>query len=442
MDVARAETTNETIASQDFDWQNCWYPVSFLCDLARDQPTGFSLYDMPLVLFFDQFDALICLLDRCPHRGAKLSDGQIIDGRLECLYHGWQYGAGGDCLHIPQLLPDKPMPMRSCARAFPVAIRQDIVWVWAGEADKADHDLLPLRPVPEGGDIHAVTFQMDLPYDQSYLIENVIDVAHIHIAHDGVRGGGIREAAKPLDFDILNSSIEGISSTFRSVGLEQGEDGSGLSGALVEYVAPNLIRYSSQYSEPGLIAGLELFSLPLGKGRCRLLYRKYSNFNSWREKIKPRWLEHMTQILILEQDMGVVVGQHEAIEKDGKPLRDQWLPLRSSDRLVIEYRKWLDRYGGALPFYRGFATAKNSAPDQGHSAMPRDRHSLHTHICATCSRLYRRSGQAISILWAVVAGTGALAVLNAGKPLASGFVVLALLALATIVGLRRLRSQL
>jgi phenylpropionate dioxygenase-like ring-hydroxylating dioxygenase large terminal subunit len=36
-------------------------------------------------------------------RLAKLSEGQIVDGKLECLYHGWQFDGDGKCVKIPQV---------------------------------------------------------------------------------------------------------------------------------------------------------------------------------------------------------------------------------------------------------------------------------------------------------------------------------------------------
>jgi hypothetical protein len=38
-------------------------------------------------------------------RLAKLSEGQIVDGKLECLYHGWQFDGEGKCVKIPQVSP-------------------------------------------------------------------------------------------------------------------------------------------------------------------------------------------------------------------------------------------------------------------------------------------------------------------------------------------------
>ncbi|MGD8832200.1 MAG: Rieske 2Fe-2S domain-containing protein [Pseudomonadales bacterium] len=436
----RDETTSQS--EEAFDWRNCWYPVSFLRDLPRERPTGFSIYDEPLVLFFDGDGVLTCMDDRCPHRSARLSDGQLIDGRLECLYHGWQFGAGGRCLRIPQAPEGFGIPEKACVRSYPLRIVKDMVWVWMGDPEQTESRPIPVTECIGDPDVTCVDFQMDLPYDQSYLIENVIDIAHIHIAHHGMRGGGHRDAALPMKFKILKNSVEGIRSGFRTIrpGMTGDEEDPVLRGAYVDYVAPNLIRYDSEYRDESLKAGLDLYSLPLGKSRCRLLYRKYSNFTSRREAMKPRWLEHWTQCLILEQDMGVVVGQHEQIEKSEGPLKDMWLPLATSDRLVIEYRKWLDRFGANLPFYRGWTTAKASGDDPDIRKLSWDRYTLHTRICATCSRMHRNLGRANQGVLAVAAVAAGLGIVTDGwVSILSVAGALGLLGAAT--GIRRLRRR-
>ena len=429
----------EESLGEAFDWQNCWYPVTFVEDLLPDSPTAFTLYDEPLVLFVDGSETVVCLADRCAHRAARLSDGQIVDGRIECLYHGWQYDASGKCVRIPQLVDSLQIPPKACVRAYPVAVEQGMVWIWAGEPERADASRIPLTDKLNRASVNSVDFQIDLPYDQSYLIENVIDIAHIHIAHDGIRGGGFRAAAKPLEFDVLESSINGIRSGYKSIGLREN---SVLKSALVEYVAPNLVRFTSEYRDADLIAGLDLYSIPLGRSRCRLLYRKYSNFASWRERWKPRWLEHWTQCTILEQDMGVVIGQHEHIERARGRLGDLWCPIRTSDRLVIEYRKWLDRFGRDLPFYRGYDSRKSGSPDPFLTKLPVDRYSLHTRVCRTCGKLYRNIRLATKGLWVVIAAAAALAILAAGGWVSYVSVAFGLLALAGVALLGRMKARL
>ncbi|NEQ13381.1 MAG: Rieske 2Fe-2S domain-containing protein, partial [Moorea sp. SIO3E2] len=128
--VQKTGTAPIAETQQEFNWQQCWYPVTFVQDLPTDRPYSFSLYDEPLVLFRNQDGKLACLTNRCPHRAAKLSEGQIIDGKIECLYHGWQFGRDGQCLHIPQLPEDAKIPAKACVQSFTVVERQGIVWVW------------------------------------------------------------------------------------------------------------------------------------------------------------------------------------------------------------------------------------------------------------------------------------------------------------------------
>lgn len=370
----------------EFNWQNCWYPVVFVEDLPKDKPYAFTIYNEPLVLFYDEKYELTCAVDRCPHRAARLSDGQMVGGKLECLYHGWQFSVSGECTRIPQLASDKKIPITACLTTHLVTICQGMIWVWVGSPDLANISDIPDIAALNNPGVISVDYAIDLPYDQTYLIENVIDVAHIHIAHHGLRGGGHRGYALPLEFDILEESVNGIRATYRSIGLNQNRDTAKTGTAHLDFIAPNLISYTSKYQNSELIAGLALYSIPLAKGKCRLLYRKYSNFYSWRERIKPKWLDHWNQNEILQQDMALIIGQYSEIERSQENAKDLWLPIKTSDTLVIHYRRWLDTYGAALPFYRGYATHKTAAHLPDHH--PQDVFSIHTQHCKACLKAY------------------------------------------------------
>lgn len=380
-----ADAAAEEAAEDTFAWQACWHPVAFCADLPPGQPLAFTLHDEPLVLFRDGEGRLCCLRDRCPHRMAQLSAGRVVDGRLECGYHGWQFDGAGACVHIPQLPPEQPKPARACAPARAVVEAQGIAWVWSGEPGSARPEALPTIGALDVPGVMHVDYATDLPYDQGYLIENVIDVAHIHIAHDGMRGGGHRHLARPLEFDVQEDGPRGIRAEYRSIAPGRDSATTPLAAAIVEFRAPGLIHYTSRYRNPTRIAGLALYSLPLGAGRCRLLYRKYSNFYPWRERWKPRWLEHWTQNTILRQDMDLIVGQYAATERSGRELRDLWLPLKTCDQLVIRYRKWLDRHAPPAAPYRGFTTHA-SPPGEPATGPAPSTFSLHTRHCATCQR--------------------------------------------------------
>ena len=66
---------------------------------------------------------------RCPHRLVPLSAATVVDGRLTCPYHGWQYDGEGRCLSVPSLGPDGTAPPRADL-PVPWAVEERHGWVW------------------------------------------------------------------------------------------------------------------------------------------------------------------------------------------------------------------------------------------------------------------------------------------------------------------------
>ncbi|WP_375503904.1 Rieske 2Fe-2S domain-containing protein [uncultured Nostoc sp.] len=400
-------STFETLEEkQEFNWRQCWYPVTFVQDLPTDRPHSFSLYDEPLVLFKNKDGQFICLTDRCPHRTAKLSDGQIIDGKIECLYHGWQFGSDGQCLHIPQLPADAKIPANACVQSFKVVERQGMIWVWAGEKETAVDENIPILPDLDKPGFVCADFILDLPYDQTYLIENVTDPAHVAISHHGTRGGSNRKNAQPLEMEVLESSAQGIRAKWRGI------NKSNEAWKYIDFVAPSLVLNNAYIEDRGWTFGLALYSIPLGKGRCRLLARGYRNFMTWGVKLRPRWLDHLNTNKILEQDLPLIAGQQSEIERLKTSLKELYLPLKTSDTLVVEYRKWLDKFGSSLPFYQGYSTWKNVENDELNTKpILLDRFSRHTLICSSCNRAYQVTNRVKQSCIGVAIALAAVAIL-------------------------------
>uniref|UniRef100_A0A453PVA9 Rieske domain-containing protein n=1 Tax=Aegilops tauschii subsp. strangulata TaxID=200361 RepID=A0A453PVA9_AEGTS len=91
-------------AAGRYDWREEWYPLYLSKEVPDDAALPLTVFDRQLVLYRDAAGVLRCHEDRCPHRLAKLSEGQLVDGKLECLYHGWQFDGEGKCVKIPQVL--------------------------------------------------------------------------------------------------------------------------------------------------------------------------------------------------------------------------------------------------------------------------------------------------------------------------------------------------
>ena len=113
-------------------WREHWFPLAFMRDLEPGRIDRIGLHERHIALFLDAAGQPAALLDRCPHRTARLSDGRVREGTLECLYHGWRFDRSGACVEAPQQPADTPLPPRSCATALPVRVEQGVVWVWGG----------------------------------------------------------------------------------------------------------------------------------------------------------------------------------------------------------------------------------------------------------------------------------------------------------------------
>ncbi|WP_211268561.1 Rieske 2Fe-2S domain-containing protein [Actinoplanes subtropicus] len=88
------------------------YPMPFVPDgwyaLLRSRELGpgkvVSLHYLGRALIaFRGSDGRAAVRDAyCPHYGAHLGvGGKVVDGRVECPFHGWRFGADGSCTHAP-----------------------------------------------------------------------------------------------------------------------------------------------------------------------------------------------------------------------------------------------------------------------------------------------------------------------------------------------------
>src|SRR4051794_36343577 len=82
--------------------RNFWYPILESRKIKTgSKPIGIQRLSESLVLWRDSDGKVHCLLDRCPHRGAKLSLGKVLNDRIQCGYHGFEFNKQGECASIP-----------------------------------------------------------------------------------------------------------------------------------------------------------------------------------------------------------------------------------------------------------------------------------------------------------------------------------------------------
>jgi phenylpropionate dioxygenase-like ring-hydroxylating dioxygenase large terminal subunit len=382
-----------------FDWAEAWYPIAYLEDLDKKQPTRFTLLEQDLVIWWDvQASSWRVFEDKCPHRLAPLSEGRINEaGRLECPYHGWAFSGGGTCETIPQQPADSSAnaSSRACVQSLPTALHQGLLFAYPGQPENAPLITLPLiEPVetePEGW-VMLNTFR-DLPYDALTLLENVLDASHIPYTHH--KTVGKRENAAPMVLEILESDKQG----FRGVWPEGPRKGK-LGTQHTRFVAPGLMYHDLTSKQFGRTLTV-VYAVPTRKGECRLFARfpfKFSSkLPSFFIKLTPRWLSHIGNNRVLEDDQIFLHLQERKLEKARDRFYSQncFLPTQA-DQYVLEFRKWVNRFH-ADPF-----------PD--HPLSPEypkttllDRYHSHTRHCRSCSHALRRIQQIRRILLGVSA---------------------------------------
>ena len=117
---------------------SAWHPVALSADIEPGTSNGTRILGREIVVWRDASGTAHVWDDRCPHRGMRLSFGFVRGDRIACLYHGWQYGADGQCRHIPAH-PDLVPPETIRVPVLDAIERLGMIWV----REAATADVLP-----------------------------------------------------------------------------------------------------------------------------------------------------------------------------------------------------------------------------------------------------------------------------------------------------------
>ena len=176
---SRHQTTHPSALNPDPTPAN-WYIVCSSRDL-RSKPVAATLAGLPVVLFRDADDKAAAIEDRCAHRNAPLSEGSVIDGRLRCRYHGWEYDGSGQVASVPATRHDPACFSHIRIRSLPVVEQDGFVWAWLGERAPSS---VPL-PFPRHKERGWTSFVMKTRFQATVdaCLENFLDCPHATFVH-------------------------------------------------------------------------------------------------------------------------------------------------------------------------------------------------------------------------------------------------------------------
>src|SRR5499433_4478598 len=191
----------QTLTKQQEDtaegFHQSWFPLALAREIVPGQVMGRDFLGTRVIVYRGADGRAVVQSAFCPHLGADLSVGQVIDGQIRCAYHHWRFDCSGRCVDIPA--GDKIPPGARIA-TYPSAEAWGLVWAFNGEA--------PLFPVPgipgttEREICYESHFRGTRGVDPWVSVSNGVDFQHLRTLH------GLASAVDPDAVTVTEHHLE------------------------------------------------------------------------------------------------------------------------------------------------------------------------------------------------------------------------------------------
>ena len=170
--------------------KNQWYAVLESGEIKTGKITGVTRLGERLVFWKNNNNEIVCLKDKCAHRGASLATGKHHGDTIACPFHGFRYDKTGHVTLIPANGRASVVPGQFRVDTYPCRESQGMIFIWWG--DKRDN--LPEIPRFHNLDdkFHYCTSVHHWPVHYSRAIENQLDLVHVPFVHADTIGRGYK----------------------------------------------------------------------------------------------------------------------------------------------------------------------------------------------------------------------------------------------------------
>jgi vanillate O-demethylase monooxygenase subunit len=166
--------------------RNQWYVAAYGREVSRDLFSR-TICGESILFWRTEAGEVTAMSDRCVHRRFPLSQepSHLVGDTVVCGYHGFTYDAAGTCVAVPG---QTRVPRTARLKSYPVVEQDSFVWVFIGDAGKADATQIPRAPWLDQEGYATVSGMEPLAARASLLVDNLMDLSHETYLHGGYIG--------------------------------------------------------------------------------------------------------------------------------------------------------------------------------------------------------------------------------------------------------------
>lgn len=195
---------------------NGWFQVAYSDELDAGAVLPLRYFGKDLVLFRTHGGDIALLDAFCPHLGAHLGHGGVVEGdHIRCPFHAWEFDRAGVCRNVPYA---RRIPAKAKALPWHCIERNQMIWAWHHGAGEAPTWEVP--EVPELSDDSWTSLERHRWTVRTHpqeMGENGVDRAHFQHVH-GTKNvpeselhldGHIRRAIQHVKMGTPRGEVEG-----------------------------------------------------------------------------------------------------------------------------------------------------------------------------------------------------------------------------------------
>src|SRR5690606_23921986 len=160
-----------------------WFVVATSEELVPGQLLSLRYFGRELVAFRGESGKPSVIDAHCPHLGAHLAHGGVIEGEcVRCPFHGWKFDGRGACVEVPY---SDRIPPKAAIAAWPTLEQDGLIFVFHGRPGEQPWPMEPLDP--RGYTPGKMVHWRGLATHPQEVFENTVDITHIGPVHRGQR---------------------------------------------------------------------------------------------------------------------------------------------------------------------------------------------------------------------------------------------------------------